>query len=250
MKFEPVLETRNNKQENNILLKEVAELEEPVKKIIEQIRERIEKGEYGLIIGEDASGRIPTKILGGFISEISKIRGLPTPDIIFIPGKFNAENDVTEKFEKHISKYNIKGKERTLIITEAIQTGGSLKVLCDLLKNLHFEVDIATVGMESNSSYAQKGIKENLEEFNIFSGDYTRQRELDSTHTPLVFYGKGRTMSGVRKDRGVLKSQPIKSRVYPAYRDKVEIQQNINESRKEANTLVDRLVEWYLNKNK
>jgi len=46
---------------------EVAELEMSSKKIIEQIQDRIEREEYGIIIGDDASGRIPTLIIGGLI---------------------------------------------------------------------------------------------------------------------------------------------------------------------------------------
>ena len=41
---------------------EIAKLREPIKNILEQMRERIDRGEYTLIIGDDASGRIPTWI--------------------------------------------------------------------------------------------------------------------------------------------------------------------------------------------
>lgn len=61
-----------------VVFEEVAELELPNKIIIEKIQSRIEAGEYGLIIGDDASGRIPTLILGNFIKKISEQKGLPT----------------------------------------------------------------------------------------------------------------------------------------------------------------------------
>ena len=73
--------------EREVVFKEVAELELPIKIIIEKIRPRIENGEYGLIIGDDASGRIPTLILGNFIRKTSEQKGLDKPNIVFIPGK-------------------------------------------------------------------------------------------------------------------------------------------------------------------
>ena len=40
----------------------VAELREPMQKILQAMRENIEQGDYVAILGEDASGRIPALI--------------------------------------------------------------------------------------------------------------------------------------------------------------------------------------------
>lgn len=41
----------------------VSRLEEPIKRIIVQLRTRIDTGEYKVVIGQDASGRLPALIL-------------------------------------------------------------------------------------------------------------------------------------------------------------------------------------------
>ncbi|KKT80934.1 MAG: hypothetical protein A3B99_03500 [Candidatus Yanofskybacteria bacterium RIFCSPHIGHO2_02_FULL_44_12b] len=69
-------ESSSEKTERKVELKEIAELEEPIKKIIEKILPRIESGDYGLIVGDDSSGRIPARILEGFIKRICEANGL------------------------------------------------------------------------------------------------------------------------------------------------------------------------------
>ena len=134
-------------RETKITLPEIAELEEPTKKIIEQLRSRIENGEYGLIIGEDVSGRIPALILGRFIKRIYRLRGVRVPEIIFIPGKLDEEYDYKETLKKYVFKYGAREGDRILIVTEAIDTGQSLKVLSKLLAECGFTIDIATIGI-------------------------------------------------------------------------------------------------------
>lgn len=245
-------------QERSITLPEVAELEKPIKNIIEKIKERIERGAYGLVIGDDASGRIPTLILGGFIKRISKLRKTRESNIIFIPGKLNEKEDVLvakeqkRKLQEHISIYGVKKGDRILIVTEAITTGSSLKALFGLLKELGFYVDVATMGIERpNSPFYEEDRKENLQD-NIISGDYTRKGIKSSSYTPLIYGGDGREISGVYKNIGELKSKPISivsSRNYVTESRKVRIQEKINKSRAEVGILVDKLVDWYLSQN-
>lgn len=237
--------------ERKITLEEIAELEEPIKNIIGKIKERIEKGEYGIIIGDDASGRIPALVLGGLIKKISKLRNLSEPNIIFIPGKLNNPQDekMAEMLQNHLSKYGVKKEGRVLVVTEAIVSGQTLSVLSALLKKLGFVADIAAIGIEDQYSFMENEREKNLGNSNIISGDYIRKGSLGESHTPLV-YGKRREKTGVYKNSGDLKSQSVKSMYGNTQINKTEIQKKINETRIEANILVDKLVDWYLAQNK
>src|SRR3989338_10918153 len=125
------------KPKKEIVYQEVTELELPIKIRIEKIRTRIENGEYGLIIGDDASGRIPTLILGNFIKKVSEQKGLDKPNIIFIPGKLKApilnRDRMIKKLEDHVSGFGAKKDKRILIVTDTVLSGHSLKVLVGLL---------------------------------------------------------------------------------------------------------------------
>ena len=126
----PTIEKRQE-SEKKVELKEVAELEEPVKKIIEKVRNRIEHGDYGLIIGDDASGRIPALILGSFIQKVSEQKGLRRPNIIFIPGKLEMESwpgkmlssvklnqKQSEELDEYMSSHGASKEKKILIVTD------------------------------------------------------------------------------------------------------------------------------------
>jgi adenine/guanine phosphoribosyltransferase-like PRPP-binding protein len=244
--------------EKKITLEEISELEEPVKNIIEQIKTRIENGEYGIIIGDDASGRIPALILGSFIKRISKLRNLREPNIIFIPGKLRVTEDTLDRkvfqklLQKHITKYGAKKGDRVLIVTEAIDSGDSLGDISHLLKVAGFEVDIATMGIESLDNGLYKiAREENLRNSNIISGNYVYVKKgvTRESHTSLV-YSQGRIMNGITKKPGDLRAKTKKSQ-FGVFREKApiqgrEIQEKINQSRIEVNILVDKLVVLYL----
>ncbi|MBI5420722.1 MAG: hypothetical protein HZA35_00180 [Parcubacteria group bacterium] len=53
----------SREMEEHIHYKEIVELEEPIQRLLDQLRPHLEKNEYRLIIGDDASGRIPTLIM-------------------------------------------------------------------------------------------------------------------------------------------------------------------------------------------
>ena len=165
---------------------EIAELEKPIKTIIEKIRDRIENGEYGLIIGDDASGRIPTIILGNFIRDISKIRGHYQPNIIFIPGKLEKDwgwnkkkqTQQQKKFEQHFSKSGAMLCKKILIITDTVFSGESLKILANLIRKAGYFLEIATIGQEFDGPFGPPASspEENLKGVKIISGEFTNAR--------------------------------------------------------------------------
>lgn len=239
------LEQELVKTENEIKLDErVAELELPIKIIIEKIRSRIENGEYGLIIGDDASGRIPTLILGNFIKTISEQRGLGKPNIIFIPGKLASSvlwgsND-RKVLEKHVGKFGATKDKRILIVTDTVLSGNSLKKLVELLHEMEFVCDIATIGVETDEEdLLDRDF--NLQHSEVISGEYQTEHSF-FINTPKIYQEK--TLSGVTKKRGQTKSTTIKST--ESDKDEKEmIQDQINQARKDAGVVTDHLISWY-----
>ncbi len=241
----PTTKSKQEKQDvREIIFEEVAELELPIKIIIEKIMSRIENGDYGLIIGDDASGRIPTLILGNFIRKISERRGLDKPNIIFIPGKLRSrilgrDNDRKE-LEQHIVKFGANRDKRVLIVTDTILTGDSLQTLVVLLKKIGFTCDIATIGEETDlqdvSDRDQK-----LQNSEVISGEYYNEDNL-MENTPKIYREK--TLSGVTKKAGQTRSTTIKSRESDEeYKELV--QHYVEQTRKDAGVVTDHLIDWY-----
>jgi len=240
--------------EREVVFKEVAELELPIKIIIEKIRPRIENGEYGLIIGDDASGRIPTLILGNFIQKISEERGMEKPNIIFIPGKlrsriFGRDNDRKE-FEEYVGKFGATKEKRVLLVTDTILSGGSLEILVKLLKRSGYICDIATIGIEGEPVDTEAPPKDleyldtyenKLSGAEIISGEY-KSEESSYSSTPKIY--KEKTLSGVTKKAGQTRSKTIKSEELDE-QEKEWIQLQINQARKDTSIVTEHLISWY-----
>lgn len=270
----PTIESSPTTPEKEIILEEVAELEKPIKKIIEKILPRIESGEYGLIIGDDASGRIPTLILGNFIKKISEQKGLNKPNIIFIPGKLEMESESfwgkifssknisasqqQEELDEYISNRGGNKEKKILIVTDTVKYGDSLKTLLSLLKEMGFTCDIATIGVETGKADIS-GRDRNLQNFEVISGEYkTRDREW-YPNTPLIYKDESRKLTGVYKIPGdkvskTLKSSALPEGIYPEDvnpesikidSSRKEIQKAINQAREDVGIVTDRLVNWY-----
>lgn len=228
----------------------MAELELPIKIIIDKIKSRIENGEYGLIIGDDASGRVPALIPGNFIKKVSESKGLDKPDIIFIPGKpyllpILDRTVNVPKLEKYLSKYEITKDKRILIVTDTVLSGNSLAVLVRLLGEIGFTCDIATVGVETEEKDVADRNKK-LQNFEVISGEYHNE-DSHMPNTPRIY--KEKTLSGVTKKVGQTKSTTLKS-TESNEDDKEIIQDQINQAREDANVVTQHLIDWYESRTK
>jgi len=232
----------------------IAELELPIQNILTQIQDRIDKREYGIIIGEDASGRIPGLIFGKFLKrlyETGEMSGkkVDHPETIFIPGKLEVLDNLRLakiSLRKHLTKHGLEKGKRILIATDTIASGESLKILTDLIKSLGFKVDIASIGVFP--FMPDKTIRKNLGD-SVISGDYIRRNSQSlPTRTPHIYNNK--SISGVYKVSGETVSKSYKLKSYLSDEIKKKIQRTINESRTEVDVLVDKLVDWYKTQGK
>lgn len=245
----------------------VSELESPLKEIILGIKERIDRGDYSLIIGDDASGRIPALILGRFIQDISKDNGHKVPRIVFIPGKIwtkegwdeypedpmddvpgayyrRFSDDIDEyglelqsELEKNLSKYGADKNKRILIVTEIVQTGDTLG-WTHLLTDLGYTIDIATI---LNDYRGSQGRLEQLKNIEIIDGGSVRSSLSSNARAPVVYNRKG--LSGVEKHGYINNTEVIK-------RDNPAVQAKLNRIREDAYKLSQGLEEWYKSTDK
>ncbi len=235
-------------------------LEEPITKIINELRPQIETGQYKIILGDDASGRIPTLIMGRIIQKLYEAKGYPPPLIRFIAGSTKLydeemEQEKLEEVEKHLRriKSEIYGKSsepepsktsfwgrlaprsvryRTqekrkptpsvLIVTDTIASGRSVDMLSRGLKKNALRGDIASIGIVFDSE-DKKGLEKK------FGG-----RIIGGMWDVPSIYGKHK-LSGVNKAPRELFARPMVKD--PDFTE--PIQQKINESRKVANDIAD-----------
>jgi hypoxanthine phosphoribosyltransferase len=229
---------------------EIKGLLEPMKKILERLRPDIEAGAYQLVIGDDASGRIPTLIVSKVIKEIYRTKGYPELDIRFIAGGGSGYgqtslSEITLSLKEHVLSPKIlserrelireikddsEGKlKRALIVTDIIETGKSLRPLVTALNSEGMAVDIAAVNAApENRKYYSKNI--------------LGSRVINGCGSPNI-YSKP-YISGVEKNVGDLFAESYK-KVQEHGIPPEDIQKDIYDAREDVKEISRRLMDWY-----
>lgn len=132
---------------SDIRLDEMKELLNPLKEVIVKLKEKIKNNEFDLVIGDDASGRIPALILYKFLRDEYKKQNKDIR-IVFLAGSRETEQleDKKNKMAEFLQSQLV-DNQNVLIVTELIHRGDSLVPLTDVLQKLHSKYDVATVGV-------------------------------------------------------------------------------------------------------
>jgi hypothetical protein len=210
-KPESVPENEQEKQTSNMERQAeftVRQLSVPVQRIMEKLSPVLESGEIQLIIGDDASGRIPTAIFRKIFDMAYKERGFITPETRFIAGSAFLQGEDKEEKKKKITEYFKRVKSdvekkfgrtlgKAIIVTDTVVTGVSLDPMIEVLHEMGVQTTIASIGVLTD----EKGICE-LEE------RWSSPPPLGGMeHTPSVYASE--TFSGVFKKPRDLFAQPF-----------------------------------------
>ncbi len=234
-------------------------LEEPMKKMIEPVLENIKNGDYQLLIGDDASGRIPALIMRKFINKAYEQAHQPPITTSFIAG-FGGVTDadkVSSSYHPHHLKWlllikHLREKKKksssdisqALIITEYVNSGISFEPLIDGLKRSNITPTMLTVALQgydmldeySKSREERMGKILKLDQF--YAGDVVER--------PPALYSK-KQMSGVTKDLLELHAEPIrKSKLrredVPSDKEQEIMMATMSIARDEARHVTDNLI--------
>ena len=193
----------------------IEELRRPTESILNQLKPEIDSGAYGVIIGDDASGRLPAILLWKILGIVYEKRGYPKPLLRFVAGStglaegtFNF-NTKKEDVGRHIGRIrrDVKSDEapsrlKALIVTDTIATGESVQMLMNGIKENNWTADVATIGLMSPVRFDEL---QDRWKCKIAVGS--------KLGLPRV-YIDGRNLSGVTKDRNKLFSSPRRESRY------------------------------------
>ncbi len=218
----------------------IESLRDPIWDIVQTINKDISAGRYSLIIGDDASGRIPALIMGGIIERVNKQKNYPAPSIFFVAGSgqytdYDERLQKEEKIDQFVGSLmppyplTVDTKEKILVVTDVIATGNSLKPLTVSLRNRGVTFDVAAMHVRNDH------IKKNLE-----TEWHTR---IVNSHSGSI-YGK-HEIGGVKKKLKDLFSRPIKEKTENIL-EKKDAQQLINFARQESAWVANELSEKFL----
>ncbi len=211
----------------------IEDLRRPIQEVILQLKDKIDKGEYDYIVGDDASGRVPVLVFSTFLKKVYEEKGFDLPQTFFFAGGTPTDVSVRDWKLSEIkstvgdfleSRPRSSSDNRVLLMTDYVLHGNSLKTLCDALKELEIKYDIATLAasFDNNSDDLEKMLGAQIYEGGI-------------NDVPSIYNRPD--LAGVVKrsnDKKIF-SSPIGN----------EEQSKINSARKDANALAEQIFKWY-----
>lgn len=252
--------SRPKDADSKVVNLEIALLARPLANVVRQLKNNIDQGQYALIIGDDAAGRIPTLAVAEIMDQAYAKKDIPPIDTRFLalyPPRtkydkalddllaqtidknraLSVETAAKEKIIKEfVDKINkdelIQQNKKILIVTELISHGDALAPLVRALKEANIPTEIICM-----SAVEEEAI-ETLKLCGV--GD---------VHSATGYFPQGATMTGVAKDRNRynLRTIPIKN-INPnqSVEDRLEsnkIQRKINISRQDVHRVAAKVFE-------
>ncbi|GEM_PF-5404577 len=217
---------------------EISNLEKPLKKILEQISGKFEEGEYDLMIGIDASGRIPALIIFKVAEHIYQKRKRAVPLFRFVAGDAAPRSEL----EEVISGWN--PRKKVLIIDDVIQFGEAISGLVEVLDDLNIQYDVATIDATSYFHDFEEG--QRIKPKNIFSANSSeayrinRRWYLHGVQTDIDSEGYSKGVFSKRYDKDSRRAERDSSRPGTEFKP---------DSRKDVDLVARHLIDWYENKN-
>lgn len=162
----------------------VASLEKPMFKICDELKPGFENQDYGIIVGDDTSGRVPTLAVKGVSDYISeKVGAEKVPTVFLQAGTKVNDEDIVEQLKARVlpSKDKLGGK-KALIVTEYIQSGKSINRLMNIFSTHGVSFDVVSISVSSELDLAKlnmpEGSKLVLGEITPYSQSFWKRPEL------------------------------------------------------------------------
>lgn len=145
----PPLETEEKEEglerEQKYINKEIAEIEPATISLVEQMKGKIEQGEYDALVSDDVGGRIPTLALRKVINSVNPEGHVET--LFVASGKLYFPQEGTDDYKKllvYLTKFKeIKKIDKALLVTQFVFKGGTVAKLLYALKKVGIDADVA-----------------------------------------------------------------------------------------------------------
>src|SRR3989344_5866531 len=133
----------------------VGGMENPTKKLLLSLSPQIEAGQYQMILGIDASGRLPTLVIANVIKGRYGDLGFNAPAVRFLAGGFSNKlskkqldeknSGIDNQIKEWIRVGTLNSQQKILIIEDTAITGGSIQMISDALAHNDIQFDAAAL---------------------------------------------------------------------------------------------------------
>ena len=215
-KFKEKIDTKKIKQPEiqppEFEIEEFEKARESFENLTKKLTPAIRRHEYNLIIGDDVSGRLPTRIVGDLLRKVYKEDKITVPEIRFFAGGLREEGEI-EDVVKGISDY-IRGsisknkidpsKTKVLLTTEYMAKGRTMSYFIRALRENGLSSDIAALNLYRPRDFFREDKPSDFKDVKIYHGGI-------ATSSPffhrLISTSK---LAGVAKESGKIFTVPLK----------------------------------------
>lgn len=110
--------------------------------LIDEIREDIEAGEIGGVIGIDVSGRIPGLLAASVIDKLQRARGHAAVGAFFLRGGIKDRSKAKAKLPEAITNMHLPKDKKVLVIDDTYMFGRSTRPILRTLKALGYKAEL------------------------------------------------------------------------------------------------------------
>lgn len=224
---------------------EIQKLKVGVEKVLQKLKNNIEKNKYDTIIAEGDSARVITLLLGKAIQKIQKKEGKNVSKILFIDPDYAPRNEeYSNKMKKIIQNDNT---SNVLVVTEEISSGWEMTKLFIFLKSsgvnsIDIAVDTISKSYSGNEEVFRNVLAEKVE---VFNKDYPERATVSGEEVAPTLG----TFFSIDSHSGNLLGHNIKLNAVDnlgAHRGSPETTKYVNRIRKDIELTATELAEDYI----
>lgn len=149
------------KREQEFNFSEIAELMPALEDTVMSLKDSFKSGDYGLLIGDDRGGRIPTLILRGVINHINIKESKPNIPTIFLKGRRQGlSNSGYKHLSNQIDSLDLKQQgKKALIVTEYMMQGRHIEGIGYGIHSQGLSFDVVSLARYSPlETYRENGV--------------------------------------------------------------------------------------------
>lgn len=145
-------------------IEEFEKARENFESLIKELTPAIRNHEYNVVVGDDASGRIPARVISGLMKEVYEEDEVHLPKIKFLAGgrhrRLTEEfgNKLDDYFYKLVSEKKIKPQDKILLVTEHMDSGTSEAQIIRTVKKAGLDCDIAALACWRNPVFYRNSL--------------------------------------------------------------------------------------------
>jgi hypoxanthine phosphoribosyltransferase len=190
-------------------------------KLVENLGEKL--ATYDTILSDDASGRLVSLVLRKVINEARKSKGVEGGVRTYFLAVGEHGHKISDEIKKFIQTKKPEIK-KVLVVTEYIDSGKSIGKIIDILDDLNFNFDIATLSLSGKLTSYKHSITNRL-----YYGE-------SNSVLGVTFWGNNE-MTGVKKGVHDISPHPVKKEI-PNLKEIDGARQDVNKLAEELKKLI------------